>query len=102
MRYAITTTTNTRQNTERKRELPAIQLLCVEQEQQTFKDHTKKFLQLPCLINFPDHLLCLFFRTSLNDRTKACLPGAGFQGDFAEFVEWVLVTCGTPNTICPN
>lgn len=57
-------------------DLPAIQLLCIEQEQQSQEVHTRKFLQLACLTNFPDHSLCIFLKCilSLNERTKAPVP----------------------------
>ncbi|ROL43187.1 hypothetical protein DPX16_18590 [Anabarilius grahami] len=81
-------------------DLPAVQLLCLNQEQQSVKAHTQRFQQLACLINFPDRLLCTFYLTSLNVETKARLSGVSPWGKFAEFVEWVLENSRVANTIC--
>ncbi|ROL51695.1 hypothetical protein DPX16_19214 [Anabarilius grahami] len=42
------------------------------------------------LAYFPVRSLCEFYLASLNECTKARLPGVGPRGSFAEFVEWVL------------
>lgn len=39
--------------------------------------------------------------TSLNERTKARLPGNGPRGTFAAYLEWVLVNNVSAFTICP-
>lgn len=44
----------TENQSENRMDLLAIQLLCMEQEQQSLEDHTRKFLQLEYLANFPD------------------------------------------------
>ena len=82
-------------------DLPAVQLLCLEQEKLSLESHTCAFLDLACLTSFPDRLLSVFFLTSLNVETKARLPSVGPRGNFAEYVEWVLVNCGSAYTIGP-
>lgn len=82
-------------------DLLAVQLLCLEQEQRSFEDHTKDFLDLACLTNFSDHSLCAFSKNSLNEHTKARLLGDDPLGNFGMFVEWVLVNSGLDFTICP-
>lgn len=65
-------------------DLPAIQLLHHEQEQRSHKG-------------------LLGGRASLNIWTafSVYLPGNGPWGDFAAFVEWMLVNNGSAFTICP-
>ncbi len=77
-------------------DLPAVQLLSLEQGQQTLETHTSGFLDLACLTTFPAHSPCAFFLSSLNRETKE--P----QGNFAEFIEWVLVNCDSPYTVSPT
>lgn len=55
-------------------DLPAIQLLCLEQEVHSLKDHTRKFLDLACHINFLDGSLCVYYYFSLQERSKERLP----------------------------
>lgn len=64
------------------------------------EDPVWDFLQLACQIHYPDRLLCVFYHTSLSDRSKAHLPANGPKKDFARFVEWVLVNIDYPFTIC--
>lgn len=52
------------------------------------------------LTNYPDRLLCVFYNTSLNERSKARLPRDGPRGSFAQYVEWVLLNCGSHFSIC--
>lgn len=67
-------------------------VLCLEQVQQSLEDHTRGFLHLACLPSFTDHSLCIFYLTSLNERTKARLPGNGPRGTY---LKWVLVNYGS-------
>lgn len=53
-------------------------------------------------MHYPDFSLCDFYLASLNKCTKVHLPGVGPRGSFAEFVEWVLVNCGSAYTIDPT
>ncbi len=80
-------------------DLPAVQLLCLEQLGHSLEDHTRDFLDLACLTHFPDRSLCVFYYTSLSERCKARLPANGPKEEFAAFVEWVLVNCGSHFTI---
>lgn len=81
-------------------DLPAVQLLCMDQDQQSVVAHTQRFQQLACLTNFPYRSLCTFYLTSLNVEMKARLSGVSPWGKFAEFVEWVLENSTVANTIC--
>lgn len=56
-------------------DLPAVQLLCMEQEQeqQSLETHTSGFLDLACLINFLDESLSVFYHSSLNAEMQAYL-----------------------------
>ncbi len=83
-------------------DLPAVQLLCLEQRDRSLEDHTRDFLNLACLTHFPDCSLCVFYISSLSERCKARLPANGPKEDFAAFVEWVLENNGSPLTICPS
>ncbi|KAF4115831.1 hypothetical protein G5714_003320 [Onychostoma macrolepis] len=42
-------------------DLPAVQLLCLEQMDRSLEDHTRDFLDLACLTHFPDRSLCVFY-----------------------------------------
>lgn len=53
-------------------DLPAVQLLCLEQEEQSLETHTNGFLDLPCITSFLDWSLSVF--------SQACLPDVGPQG----------------------
>lgn len=69
-------------------DIPAVQFLRLE--------HTRYFLDMACLTHYSDHLLCVFYNTSLDEWSKAPLPVASF----AEYVEWVLVQCDSLFTVC--
>ncbi len=47
----------------------------------------------------PTTCLCTFYKTSLNNECRARLSGDGPRGNFTVFVEWVLVSCGSPLTV---
>lgn len=68
-------------------DLPAVQLLYLKEEQQSLKGHACGLIEVASLMEFP---YC-----------EARLRGAGPWGTFAEFVEWVLVNCGSPYSLCP-
>lgn len=54
------------------------------------------------LTHYPCHSLCIFYNnTSLNERSRACLPMEGPRGSFAQYMEWVLLSCGSLFTVCP-
>lgn len=57
-------------------DLLAVHLLLLEQGYLVLEDHTKDFLDLVCLTHYPDRSLCIFYYTSLSERSKACLPAA--------------------------
>lgn len=61
---------------------------------------TRETLHLACLMHFPSCSLYVFFLTSLNERTKECLPRDGPRLSFGKFVEWVLVNTGSPSITC--
>lgn len=69
-------------------DLPAVQLLCPEQEDHPLEDHTRDFIQLMCQMHYLDLSLGVFYITSLSLH-------------FATFVEWVLVNNDSLFTICP-
>ncbi len=73
-------------------DLPAIQLLCLEQQDPLLEDHTRDFIDLACFTHFPDCSLCVFFITSVIEQCKARLPADGPNENFATCVEWVLET----------
>lgn len=77
-------------------DLPAVQLLCLEQQDRSLEDHTVDFLDLVCLMPNSDCSLCIFYLTSLSKQSKAHLPANGPIKDFAMFVEWVLMNSPTP------
>ncbi|ROI62437.1 hypothetical protein DPX16_5110 [Anabarilius grahami] len=78
-------------------DLPAVQLLFLKQKEQSLEDHTRTFLDLGHLTNFPDRLLCVFYYSNLHEWSKVRL-----REYFAVFVEWVLVNNGSAFTICPG
>ncbi|ROL49257.1 hypothetical protein DPX16_16872 [Anabarilius grahami] len=45
--------------------LPAFQLLCLEQRDCSLEEHTKDFLHFACQTHFPDHSLCSFYYAGL-------------------------------------
>lgn len=59
----------------------------------------RDFLDLVWLTNYPDCLLCVFYNTNLNDQSMTFLPGDGSQGSIAQYVEWMLLNCGSHFTI---
>ncbi len=73
---------------------PAVQLLCLEQQDRPLEDHTRDFIDLACLTHFPDRSLCVFYITSLSEWCKARLPADGPKENFAACVEWVLENNG--------
>ncbi|ROL51942.1 hypothetical protein DPX16_19461 [Anabarilius grahami] len=82
-------------------DIPAVALLCLEQTDRSLESHTRDFLELACLTHFPDRSLCVFYISSLSERSRTRLPGSGPPEDFAAFVEWVLVCNSSPFTIGP-
>ncbi len=82
-------------------DIPAVQLLCLEQQDRSLEDHTRDFLDLACLTHFPDRSLCAFYITSLSERCKARLPANGPKENFAACVEWVLENNGLFFSVCP-
>ncbi len=82
-------------------DLPPVKLLCLEQGDRPLEAHTLDFIQLACLTHYPDRSLCVFYYTSLSERSKARVPAGGPKEDFAAFVEWVLVHNDSVFTIGP-
>lgn len=78
---------------------PAVLLLLLEQGEKTLEDHTRLFVEIYNFTRYPDDCLSLFYHASLNFLSRAKLFRDGPQEDFAAFVEWVLVSCGSPFTI---
>ncbi len=78
---------------------PACFLLMLEQRSLSLEDHTGLFVEIANLTHYPDYCLCTFYKTSLNDGGGARLSGDGPRGNFATFVEWVLVSCGLVLTV---
>ncbi|XP_058606979.1 uncharacterized protein LOC131524173 [Onychostoma macrolepis] len=78
---------------------PACLLLMLEQRSFSLEDHTRLFVEISNYTHYPDYCLCTFYQASLNDECRAWLSGDGPRGDFATFVEWVLVSCGSPLTV---
>ncbi|KAI2659252.1 Repellent protein 1 [Labeo rohita] len=72
---------------------PAVLLLLLEQGNRSLVDHTRDFVHLVPLTHFPDSSLCTFYRAGLNIATKAQLSGEGPRESFADYMEWVLVSC---------
>lgn len=70
--------------------LPGVQLIFMDQEQQSLGAHTQKLQQLAYLTHFPDRLLIIFYLTSLNKEWKVQLSSVGPRGSFTEFVKWEL------------
>ncbi|KAA0720500.1 hypothetical protein E1301_Tti016792 [Triplophysa tibetana] len=56
---------------------PTIKLICLEQGDLTLEDNTRDFLDLACLTNFPDRLICFYYHHGLSERCKARLPVNG-------------------------
>ncbi|XDV46002.1 hypothetical protein PO909_013986 [Leuciscus waleckii] len=79
--------------------LPTVQLLCLEQGDRPLEEHTCDFIQLACQTHYPDRSLCVFYHTSLRERSKARIPAGGLKEDFAAFVEWVLVNNNSPSAL---
>ncbi|ROL54991.1 hypothetical protein DPX16_5020 [Anabarilius grahami] len=80
---------------------PAAALLCLEQRDRSLESHTLDFLELACQTHFPNRSLCVFYHSSLSERSRAHLPGSGPWKDFAAFMEWVLVSNNSPFIIGP-
>lgn len=76
-------------------------LLCLEQGNCSLKEHLEKFLGLNHLTTFLDDCLSMFLHAGLNTATRAQLPGEGPRGNFTDYVEWVLVLCGSSLTDGP-
>ncbi|KAI2659045.1 Threonylcarbamoyl-AMP synthase [Labeo rohita] len=72
---------------------PAVLLLLLEQGNRSLVDHTRDFVHLVPLTHYPDSSLCTFYRAGLNIATKAQLSGEGPRESFADYIEWVLVSC---------
>ncbi len=85
-------------------DLPAVQLLCLEQKDRSLEDHTRDFFDLACLTHFLDRSLALcFYITSLSEHFKACLSAnSPKEEDFAALVVWMLENNGSPLTVCPS
>lgn len=80
---------------------PSVKIQILDQEDRPLEIHIKDFLDLACLTNFTDHALCVFLKTSLNDRSWARLPKGGHENNFAAYVEWVLFHNNSPFTVGP-
>ncbi|ROL49128.1 hypothetical protein DPX16_16743 [Anabarilius grahami] len=76
-------------------------LMCLEQGTRSLEEHLMDYLFLAPLTTFPDDVLCSFLIAGLNISSRAQLSGRGPWGSFQEFVEWVLVSCGSPLTVGP-
>lgn len=74
-------------------DFPAVKLLCLEQGERSLDQHLEAFLDLAHQTTFLDDCLCTFLRVGLNTATQAQLSGEPPCGSFADFVEWVLVSC---------
>lgn len=74
-------------------------LLCLEQGDRSLKEHLEEFLNLIYLSHFQDNYLCSFLLAGINTSTKAQLSGEGPRGSFKAFLEWLLVSCGSPFTV---
>ncbi|KAI2643957.1 Retrotransposon-like protein 1 [Labeo rohita] len=72
---------------------PAVLLLLLEQGNRSLMDHTRDFVHLVPLTHYPDSSLCTIYRAGLNNATKALLFGDGPRESFADYIEWVLVSC---------
>ncbi len=78
---------------------PACLLLMLEQRSLSLEDHTRLFVEIANFTHYPDYCLCTFYKNSLNNECRARLSRDGPRGNFAVFVEWVLVSCGSPLTM---
>lgn len=76
-------------------DFPTVHLLCLEQGEDTLEQHLEMFLNLAPLTTFLDDSLGLFLLTGLNTATRVQLSGEGLRGIFTNFLEWVLVSCGS-------
>lgn len=83
-------------------DLAAVCLPFPEQEQRNLEDLTRDFLDLVCFTHNLDYSFYIFYFPCLSERSKARLPGDCPQGNFAVFVEWVLVNNRSLFTICPT
>ncbi|ROL48361.1 hypothetical protein DPX16_20714 [Anabarilius grahami] len=77
----------------------AVELLCLEQKDRSLEANLENFLRLVPATTFPDNCLCSFLYAGLNTATKEQLSGEDPRGSFPEYVEWVLVSCGSPLTV---
>ncbi|KAI2644281.1 Chromatin-remodeling ATPase INO80 [Labeo rohita] len=78
---------------------PAVLVLLLEQGDGSLEDHTADFVFLANMTHYPDSCLRLFYQTGLNTITRAQLSGEGPRESLTVFVEWVLVSCGSPMTV---
>lgn len=78
-------------------DLPAVKLLCLEQRNRSLMDHTQDFLDLVCLTHYTDDSLSVFYHTGKGTSASEWSPG-----DFAAYVEWVLVMNGLDIPVGPE
>lgn len=68
-------------------------------ENRSPEEHLEEFLGLAHQTTFPDDCLYTFLRTGLDTTTREQLSREGHRGSFMDYVEWVLVSCGSPLTV---
>lgn len=68
-------------------DLPAVQLLCLEQGDHPLELQMLDFLHLVCQTHYPDRSLCVFYHASLSKWLKARIPADGLREDYPTFVE---------------
>ncbi|KAL0192152.1 hypothetical protein M9458_010448, partial [Cirrhinus mrigala] len=69
------------------------------QGERSLENHTTDFVFFANLTHYPDSCLCSFYQAGLNTTTRAQLSRNGPRESLAAFVEWVLVSCGSPMTV---
>ncbi|KAI2658485.1 Opioid growth factor receptor [Labeo rohita] len=78
---------------------PAVKIIILEQGNRSLEDHTRDFVHLVPHTHYPDSCLCTFYRVGLNTTIKAQLSGEGPRESIADYIEWVLASCGSSWTI---
>ncbi|KAL0148340.1 hypothetical protein M9458_056320 [Cirrhinus mrigala] len=74
-------------------------IIILEQGNRSLEDHTRDFVHLVPYTHYPDSCLCTFYRVGLNTTIKAQLSGEGPRESIADYIEWVLASCGSSWTI---
>ncbi|XP_073676889.1 uncharacterized protein [Garra rufa] len=78
---------------------PNVFIILLKQGNRSLEDHTRDFVFYAPFTHYPDSCLCTFYRAGLNIAAKSQLSGEGPRESIADYIEWVLASCGSTWTI---